>query len=411
MTASGRRVLILVENEPVPFDGRVWSEAMALSADGWQVSVICPDGRGCEVGYELLEGVHIYRYARGPERSGFWGFILEYISAIWRQAGLARKVSRERGFDVIQMCNPPDLLFLVALPYKWFRGIRILFDHHDISPELYEAKFGPNWLVRRALLGAERMSFASADVVISTNESYREIAVARGKVPRERTVVVQTSPDLSRFPPPGPSCDRTLGSCTPLRVGYCGVMAEQDGVDNLLRAAERVIEDADDRIEFVLIGGGPSVTGLQAMARDAGIADSVRFTGFVTWDEVMVELSDCDVCVCPDPKNEYNDRCTMVKILEYMALGKPIVMFDLVEGRRSAEDSALYADANDPASLARQITRLLGDSELRSELGRRGRRRMEESLAWSHQVPRLLEAYEMAVRSPSGSTRGTARTS
>lgn len=401
MTASpgnaARRVLIIVENLPVPFDRRVWLEATALRSAGYSVAVISPTGRGCESLRETIDGIEIYRHALPAEQSSLAGYLREYGSALWNEWRLARRARRECGFDVVHLCNPPDFLFLVALWFKAWHGARVLFDHHDLSPELYESKFGRRGLMHSALRLAERLTFCTADRVLSTNESYREVAIRRGRMPPQCVTVVRSGPDLSRFN--RVPAVNTFHRGRAYLVGYLGVMGEFDGVEHLLRAARALVADrgrAD--IQFVLIGGGPMLETLRKMAVELGIADCVEFTGRIPDADMIARLSSCDVCVDPDPLNPLNDRSTMNKILEYMALERPVVQYDLLEGRRSAGEASLYATPNDPVDLAAKIESLLADPERRRRMGALGRRRMEEELEWRHQKPKLLAAYEEFFR-------------
>lgn len=395
--ASPGKVLIVVENLPVPFDRRVWMEATTLSAHGYEVSVICPTGKGYEQEYEVIEGIHIYRHPLPPEVSSVTGYLREYLHAITWEFRLARRVWRERGFDLIHICNPPDLLFLVAGWYKLWRRVRVIFDHHDLNPELYETKYQRRDVFYHGLRWAERLTFAAADVVISTNESYRQVALTRGRKRPDEVFIVRSGPDLSRFQPVAPNPAYRRGRN--YLVGYVGVMGEQEGIDYLLRAVRHLVYEQGRRdIQFMLIGGGPMVDQLQALSRNLDIADYVEFTGRIPDAELIERLSSCDVCVNPDPKTPFNDHSTMNKILEYMALGKPIVQFDLVEGRRSAAGASLYARPNDELDLAEKLVTLLAAPEQRQRMGAEGQRRMAEELEWRHQAPSLLAAYARALK-------------
>ena len=386
------RVLIVVENLPVPFDRRVWLEATTLRAAGYEVSVICPKGKGHVAEYEQLDGVSIYRHDLPEEGSGALGYLREYTAALYWQFRLARRVWRERGFDVVHICNPPDVMFLLAGWYKFTRGVRVIFDHHDVNPELYVEKFGRKDFFYRALVLLEKLTMRTADVVISTNESYRRIAVERGRKRPEEVFVVRSAPPLERFRRLPLNEEHKFGHR--YLVGYVGIMAEQDGVDYLVRAAHEVarVRGRDD-IGFLLVGGGTSLPKLQALAEELGVAEHVRFAGFRTGDELLEMLSAVDVAVAPDPISPYNDVCTMNKVLEYMALGIPIVQFDLREGRASAGEAAVYVPKNDHKLLADQVLRLLDDPEARSRMGAVGMDRMRTRLSWELQAPRLLEAY------------------
>ena len=388
----GRRVLIIVENLPCPFDRRVMQEARTLTAAGYEVSIICPKAPGFEKSFETIDGIHIHRHVLPREADGALGYALEYGVALFMEFWLSLKVFFGRGFDILHACNPPDTIFLIGRFYKLF-GRKFVFDHHDINPELYEAKFGKRGFGQKLLLWLERMTFRTADLVISTNESYRHIALTRGGVKSGDVFVVRSGPDLRRMMqvPPNPA----LKNGRKYLVGYVGVMGKQEGIDLLLQAVQLIVlhlERTD--IHFGLVGGGTELPAMQQLARDLGIADYVTFTGRVPDAELLEMLNTADICVNPDRANEMNDRSTMNKIMEYMALGKPVVQFDLTEGRVSAGDASWYARPNDVADLAQKMVSLLGDELQRRRMGAIGRDRIEHVLSWQHEAPRLLGAYE-----------------
>lgn len=389
----GNRVVILVENLPSPFDRRVWQEATTLHEAGYQVSIICPTGKGHESTYEFLEGVHIHRYRLPAEGDGPMGYLVEYSSALWNTFRLARKVRRQRGFDIVHACNPPDLLFLVGGFYKLTGNRRFVFDHHDINPELYEAKFnkrGPMW---KLMVLLEHLTFRCADMSIATNESYRRIAIERGGMDPDKVHVVRSGPKLERLErlPPVPE----LRNGRRYLVGYVGVMGAQEGIDLLLEAVRHiVVERGRSDVHFGLVGGGTSLESMKQLAVELGVGDHVTFTGRVPDREMLEMLNTADVCVNPDVANEMNDKSTMNKIMEYMALAKPIVQFDLTEGRFSAGAASLYARRNDPNDLADKILELLDDPEQRRKMGEFGRSRVENELAWTYEAPKLLDAYQ-----------------
>lgn len=388
-----RRVLILVENLPSPFDRRVWQEATTLHAHGYAVSIICPTGKGYESRYELIDGIHIHRYVLPLEAEGAKGYLIEYTAALFHTFRLAWKVQFARGFDIIHACNPPDLLFLIGGFFKLFMGKKFLFDHHDINPELYEAKFGRRDFFYKLMVLFERWSFKTADVSIATNESYKKIAIERGGMDPDKCYVVRSGPKLDRLRvlPPVPELKRGRAYL----VGYVGVMGAQEGIDLLLQAAQYLIQTLGRTdVQFGLVGGGTSLEQMQQMAADMGIADHVTFTGRVPDQQLLEMLNTSDVCVNPDVANEMNDKSTMNKIMEYMALGKPIVQFDLVEGRVSAQEASLYALKNDPVDMARKIVELLDDPERRARMGEYGRHRVVNELEWEYEAPKLLAAYE-----------------
>jgi glycosyltransferase involved in cell wall biosynthesis len=394
MLPGSRRVLIIVENLPCPFDRRVWQEARTLTAHGYLVSIICPKGRGYDRSYECLEGIHVHRHPMPFEADSALGYGLEYATALFWEFVLSVRIAFGRGFDVIQACNPPDTIFLLGRFYRLF-GKRFIFDHHDINPELYEAKFNRRDRWYRLLVWLERMTFRTARVSIATNESYRRIAIERGGMDPQRVYVVRSGPDLTRVQhlPPDPS----LRKGRRYLVGYIGVMGKQEGIDLLLEAVVHLRRDLGrDDVQFVLIGSGTEVEALREMSRQLGVDDCVDFTGRVSDTELWRILGSCDACVNPDRVTAMNDKSTMNKIIEYMALGKPMVQFEMTEGRHSAGEASLYALPNDPRDFAVQLRDLLDDPDRREAMGRFGRQRVESTLAWHHQAPALLAAYDKA---------------
>jgi glycosyltransferase involved in cell wall biosynthesis len=388
-----RRVLIVVENLPVPFDRRVWSIATTLRGAGYAVSVICPKGRGYEAPEESIEGIHIFRHSLPVEARGAAAYLIEYSAALFCEFVLSMKVAWRHGFDVIHACNPPDLIFLIALFYKIFGGKRFLFDHHDVNPELYEAKFGRRDLFWRFLLLAERLTFRAADVSIATNESYRRIAIDRGRMVPDRVFVVRSGPAVERVKavPPDPKWRNGRRYL----VGYVGVISQSEGLDLLLESVEYIVRRRKrDDVQFVVVGRGPDFQTIVSLAEEMHLTDWVTFPGRVD-DEALFEiLSTADVCVNPDRVTKMNDMSTMNKIMEYMALGKAIVQFDVAEGRYSAQQSSLYAAPNDPIDFGDKILELVDSPDQRARMGEFGLRRLRDVLAWSHQVPSLLQAYD-----------------
>jgi len=387
-----KRVLIIVENLPVPLDRRVWLECLALTEAGYQVSVICPMGRGWTAAHEVIDGVHIYRHPMPAEaHSGALAYAREYGAALWHWLRLSRKVRRERGFDIIQGCNPPDLVFLIAWLWRPF-GVRYVFDHHDVCPELFEAKFGKRGLLWRVMVLWERLTFATADVSIATNESFRAIAIRRGKMKPEDVFIVRSAPRTDKFlPGPGNPDWRKGAACV---LGYVGVIGQQEGMDLLVAAVDHLVRRmgrAD--LHVLIVGFGPHLPEVQRDVRDRGVEAHFTFTGAL-YDAALLEvLNVIDIGVAPDPKNAMNDISTMNKVMEYMTLAKPVVQFDLTEGRASAGEASLYARENDPEDMARCIATLMDDPALRAEMGAKGRRRVLDRLSWSQSAPHLLAAY------------------
>lgn len=403
MGSAGRRIVIIVQNLTVPFDRRVWLESRTLKAAGYDVTVVCPTGGPHTARREELEGIRIYRYPAPGPTSHTLSYLWEFLYCWIRSAWLVLEARRRHGVDLLHACNPPDTYFALAALLKP-RGVRFLFDQHDLCPEVYIARFGRGRFWHRLLLWLERLTYRTADVVIATNESYREKAIHRGNVPPERVFVVRSAPDARRFQPVPP--EESLRDGRKHRVAYLGVMAPQDGVDYLIRAAAYIVHDLGrDDVGFTLIGSGDCFDDLVAQARALGLDGHVRFTGRIPDEEVERHLCTADVCVSPDPLNDLNDLSTMNKILEYMALGRAIVAFDLKETKVSAADGALYAEPNDVQDLARKIVRLLDDRELRGEMERRNLARFRERLAWAFSATELLRAYEVAL----GPRRGRRR--
>ena len=392
---KGKHVLIVVENLPLPFDRRVWQEARTLKAAGAAVSIICPIGKGFEKRHEVIEGIDIYRHSLPLEASGALGFLLEYGAALFWETVLAWKIFFKRRFHVIQGCNPPDLIFLVAAPFKLL-GVKYIFDHHDINPELYEAKFDHRGFFWRLMVIFERLTFKFANVSIATNESYKAIAIERGAMDADKVHVVRSGPDLSRLKLVEPVESWKNGRAH--MVGYVGVMGEQEGIDLLIDAVEYLVrEKGREDIQFVLVGGGPALDDLKKLTADKGLADFITFTGRAPDQELFEVLSTMDIGVNPDRVNAMNDKSTMNKIMEYMSLGKAMVQFDVTEGKFSAREASLYAKPNDATDMGEKILELVDDPDRRAAMGTFGRERVVEELNWQHQIKPLLAAYKQAL--------------
>ncbi|PVU84207.1 glycosyltransferase WbuB [Cellulomonas sp. WB94] len=403
---------MVVQNLSVPLDRRVWLECQTLVGAGHQVSVICPRDDG-QPAHRTLDGVRIHTYAPPRPRSGVGGYVVEFLYCWLRTALLSVGVARREGFDVLQACNPPDTYWLLGLLYKVFGGKRFVYDQHDLCPEVYSARFGRAGLLHRGLLLLERATYATADQVISTNPSYQEIALRRGRVPVERTSIVLSAPD--------PDAMRRTDGDPALRHGrdhlvcYLGIMGPQDGVDRLLGAIDHYVHvmgrtDA----HFGLLGFGDCLDALRVESRTRGLDDVVTFTGKVGPEEITRWLSSASLGVTPDPKNEFNDKSTMNKTLEYMSFELPVVGFDLVENRRSAGDAGSYVTKDDDAALGKAIAELLDDPERRARMGAIGRKRVEDSLRWSKQEPVYLEVFRRlaprrAVPRPAAGRRAVPR--
>lgn len=389
-----RKILIIVENLPVPFDRRVWKEACALQQHGYDVSVVSPRGKGFKKIHEILEGVHIYRHPMPAEGNTPFGYIVEYMAALFWQVLFSWWVFVTRGFQVIQGCNPPDNIFVVALPFRMF-GVKYIFDHHDANPELYLSKYERRDLLYKAQVWLERLTYRSSDVVMATNESYRAIAIHRGGLDPTNVFVVRNGPDLEKFSVV-PEQER-LKYGKRFLVGYVGTMSVQEGLDILIDAAARIRDLGRTDVHFTCVGGGPGLPALRQMVKDKKLEDMFNFTGRISDQDLLEVLSTADVCVNPDRPCEMNDISTMIKVAEYMALGKPIVQFDLKEGRFTAGEASLYCNSNDQVNdFARKIIWLLDHPHERERMGDIGRSRVEHQLAWKYSVENLLAAYECA---------------
>ncbi len=406
--ARGRRALILVENLSVPFDRRVWQECRTLRDAGWEVDVICPQGTKRDTEPEaVIDGVRIHRYPLRAATGGPAGYLKEYGAALWHTARLARRVGP---VDVVHACNPPDLLFLPALRSKR-QGAAFVFDQHDLVPELYLSRFGRGKdLLYRGVCALERATYRAADVVLATNESYKDVAVRRGGRRPEDVFVVRSAPDTERFHPVDPEPELKRGK--PHLLCYLGVMGPQDGVDYALRALAK-LRDEVGRTDWhaVFVGAGDTFDAMVELSRELGLDGQVEFTGRVPDADLVRWLSTADVCLSPDPCNPLNDVSTMNKVLEYMVMGRPIVSFDLKEARVSAGEAAVYAKGDDEGEFAALIARLLDDPEERSRMGKSGQERINGPLAWRNSQAALLAAYEAAVEggaaARSGRERGT----
>lgn len=391
--AKQGRVLIIVENLPVPFDRRVWQEARALEAEGYGVSVICPKGRGYDKSYECIEGINVYRHPQTVDASGPLGYLIEYSSALFWELFLSLKVQRRHGFDVIHACNPPDLIFLVAAFHKFLFGKKFLFDHHDLSPELFEVKFGRKGLVHKVLQTFERWTFGLADVSIATNKTFKDIAVKRGKMSPNKVWVVQSFPDLKRFVRIGES-ERRQSKFKHL-AGYVGIMGNQDGVDCLVDAMAHIVHDLNRTdIGCLIVGDGPELEPMIEKSKRLGLTDYVEFTGFLSGRELLVNLSAFDIGVIPDPPNACNDKLSMNKVFEYMALGIPFVQFDLSQAKSEAGKASLIVEEATPKGLAEGMIELVED-EARREMSRvYGMERAKREFQWEDEKKSLLAAYE-----------------
>ena len=404
LDAPAGHVLVLVENMSVPRDRRVWAEARTLRAAGCRVTVLSPAGHQHDTEPRAeIDGITIRRFRSYEATGGPPGYVLEYGKALFHLWRLARDVHREHPVDVVHVCNPPDIL-VFAVGSLRRAGARVVFDHHDLVPELYEARFGrARGLFYRSAMRFERATFARADVVISPNETYRRIALERGGKSPDDVFVVRMAPDTTRFSPGRP--EPALRRGKPHLLAYVGTMGPQDGVDVAVRALE-VLRGRRQDWYAILAGDGDAADAARRLVDELGLRDHVELPGFVEDSEIVRLLRAADVCIAPEPRNALNDASTMIKIVEYLAFAKPVVAFDLAEARASAGAAAAYAPEDTPEALAAEIDRLLDDPPLRDRMGAEGRRRVTEELSWSRSEASLLAAYERVLSARLGRPTG-----
>ena len=384
-----KHILIIVENLPVPFDRRVWQEANTLKDNGARVSIICPKMKDYTASYEVINGIEIYRHYLPFEARGTVGYLLEYSVALFWQFFLSWRIYFKRRFQVIHGCNPPDLIFLVAICFKFF-GVKYVFDHHDINPELYIAKFNKKGFFYKMMVLFERLTFATADFSIATNESYKAIAISRGKMAEDKIQVIRSGPKLDRLKllPP----DNQFFKGKKYLVGYVGVIGEQEGIDLLLESVKFIVSVRKD-VQFAIVGGGSDLEKTKQLSSNYGLNDYVDFYGRVPDDLLIAILNSADICVNPDKPTEMNNLSTMNKIMEYMALKKPVVQYDLKEGRFSAQEASLYARGGDTIDFANKIIQLVDDPELRTKMGTYAYNRVLNELSWDYEKEKLIKFY------------------
>jgi glycosyltransferase involved in cell wall biosynthesis len=392
---ESRSCVIVVENLPVPFDRRVWQEAQALNRAGWTVSVICPTNASFPKLFEVIDGIAIYRHALPPEGRGALAYFHEYSTALFHEFRLLFKVHRERGFSIIQACNPPDLIFLAALPFK-LMGKRFIFDQHDVSPELFVVKFGNKGFLYRGLMFFERMSYVMADFVITANATFKEIAITRGGKAPSKVEVVYGVPDRKRIhrvePEPG------LHGGRKFVLGYLGIINEQDGVDHLVRAVAHLVKVKGFRdFRAVVVGSGPALELVRALARSLEVEDFISFTGYLSGEQLLAYISAFDIGVIPDPLNEANDLMSMNKVFEYCALGIPTACYPLRETKRLLGDAGVYAPSPEPAGLAEACLSLMKDQCLRGRSAAAAAKLSAESFLWENEARKYVATYEYVL--------------
>ncbi|HET7304443.1 MAG TPA: glycosyltransferase family 4 protein [Segeticoccus sp.] len=393
---SAPRVLVIVQNLPVPFDRRVWLECQSLRRAGYDVTVVCPQGEGTGA-EQTVEGVRILAYPPYASNGRTLGFVTEYAYSFAATARLVRRARKAGRFAVMQACNPPDIFWPIA---RWLRavdGTRFLFDHHDLCPELYRSRFGDGeGLALRGLLLLERATFRTADRVTSTNDSYKAVAMDRGGKHEQDVTVVRTGPDPQRLRRAEAHAELRHGRAH--LVAYIGVMGPQDGVDIVLDAAELIVHRWQrDDVQFMVMGKGDCYPQLLEQRDRLGLRSHVDLPGRVPDETVRDVLSTADVGLSPDPHNPLNDVSTMNKTMEYMAFGLPVVAFDLRETRVSAQQAACYVAPGQVEAYAQAILDLIDDPGRRAAMGTFGRERVERELAWEHQEGGYVAAFDDLV--------------
>jgi glycosyltransferase involved in cell wall biosynthesis len=390
-----RSCVIIVENLPVPFDRRVWQEAQALHRAGWTVSVICPTNPDYPKAFEVIDDIAIYRHPLPPEGQGGIAYLREYSAALLHEFRLLFKVHRERGFSIIQACNPPDIIFLAALPFK-LMGKRFIYDQHDVSPELFIVKFGKKGFLYSALMFFERMSYRIADQVITANATFKDLALSRGGKTPSQVEVVYGVPDRQRIrrvePEPG------LRDGRKFVLGYVGIINEQDGVDHLVRAVAHLVKDSGFRdFRAVVVGSGPALEMSRALARSLDVEDFILFSGYLKGEKLLAYLSAFDIGIIPDPFNEANDLMSMNKVFEYCALGIPTACYALKETQRLLGDAGVYAPSHEPAGLAEACLRLMQDEPLRARSATAAAKLSAEKFLWENEARKYVAAYERVL--------------
>jgi glycosyltransferase involved in cell wall biosynthesis len=389
---QARSCVIVVENLPVPFDRRVWQEAQALHRAGWMVSVICPTNADFPKPFEIIDDIAIYRHSLPPEGRGGFAYLREYSTALFHEFRLLFKVHRERGFSIIQACNPPDLIFLAALPFKLI-GKRFIYDQHDVSPELFVVKFGKKGLLYRALMAFERMSYMTADHVITANATFKDIAISRGGKTPPQVEVVYGVPDRQHIrrvePEPG------LRGGRKFILGYVGIINEQDGVDHLVRAVAHLVKVIGFRdFRAIVVGSGPALELVRSLARSLEVEDFLLFPGYLKGEKLLAYLSAFDIGVIPDPLNEANDLMSMNKVFEYCALGIPIACYPLKETQRLLDEAGVYAPSHEPEGLAEACLKLMQDDGLRARSAAASAKLSAEKFVWENEARKYVAAFE-----------------
>ena len=398
MVSNRGHILFVVENNTVPFDRRVWAEARAAREFGYEVSVICPSDRTRDSGPNIIDGIRIYRHPRPIEGLNKWTTILEYLNAFFWESLLSIRIFLHRPFSVIHSANPPDHVFLIASVFK-IAGVKFIFDHHDLTPETYITKYGTEGIIHKILLWMERRTFRASDLVISTNESYKMVAIERGGKSDNDVIIVRNGPDLSTIPTMVPSPELLTGFRH--LVAYVGIIGKQEGIENLLKAAHHIVQKKQRRdIKFAVVGTGPYLKSLIRKAKTMGLKQYVQFFGYVPDGLLYKILTTADIGINPEFRNDFTDKSTMIKIMEYMCFGKPIVQFYTAESTYTAGNAAINIKNNDAIEFADEILALLDDPSRRERMGKIGRERIENLWSWQIQKRKLRMAYDRIIPRP-----------
>ena len=386
---AGKHILIIIENLPAPFDRRVWQEATTLKENGAKVTIICPKMKGYNKRYEIIDDIEIFRHPL-REGKGVLGYLVEYTQAIFWEFLLSWRIFFKNRFHIIHGCNPPDLIFLTALFFKPF-GVKYIFDHHDINPELYISKFEKKGFFYNLMVLFEKLTFKTAKYSIATNESYKKIAIERGKMKPEDVQVVRSGPKLDRLKLMQPTEELKKGKR--YLIGYIGVIGEQEGLDLLLESAKYILSKRSD-VHFAIVGGGTHLDEIKNLTSQMNLSNSFDYYGRVDDETMLKVLNTADVCVNPDKPTAMNDLSTMNKIMEYMALKKPIVQYTLKEGNFSAGNASLYAKNTDPLDFGDKIMYLLDHENERKKMGEFGYNRVINELSWDYESQNLINIYK-----------------
>lgn len=388
-----RHILFIVENNPVPADIRVWREAMTVKHAGYDVTVISPMSKKFPKSHEMIDGIEIYRHPSFKGMVGKSNRIVEYVSAFFWEVILSLKIYVMHQFHVIHAANPPDHVFLLATAFKIF-GVKFIFDHHDLTPELFLSKFDHKYNTIFCLLNLmENLSCHIADVVISTNESYKKHIIQKHGIMQAKIFIVRNDPELPKNP--GRATLRQNTNKQIAELLYVGSINMQDGVDLLVRTIDILVNQLYfKQVRCIVVGDGADLPRVKKLCVELYLEQYLRFTGYIFDRQHIIDIiEETDICLEPAPKIAANSKSTFIKIMEYMAAGKPIVAFDMDETSYSTQGSALLIEPGKLLDFARAIMKLANEPDLRKQLGKYGSDRIATSLNWDNSAKELLRAY------------------